>query len=219
MISVVLPTIWRGSQFQYEIEKLNSCPYIGEIIVINNDPVNTPPWYTEYTKDNGKFLQVNMSRNLYVNPAWNLGVAISNCEHVMLHQDDMGFDNYDFLVEIDNQLKQEDCLIGCDKSAFTVQQNQSISFREIKTRDYGFGCAMFFRRSSYKNIPSFYKLWKGDDCLIELYKHKNKPIRTFSGVRIHGKISETIDGSSEFDFKFKEGDANFGDHLKEYLYD
>lgn len=218
MISVVMPTIWRGSCIENELPKLLECSDVFEIILINNSPQNTPSWYEQY-KNNNKILEIKLSRNVYVNPAWNIGVAASSSKYVMLHQDDISFDDYHFLKDILNKLENENVLIGCDAGCFKNNENTGIVFNNINQRTYGYGCSMFFRKSSYKNIPSFYKLWKGDDCLIELFKHRLLPVLAMSGINIKGKISETIDGSKEFDFKFQEGNANFEEHLKGYLND
>jgi hypothetical protein len=54
---------------------------------------------------------------------------------------------------------------------------------------------MFIKKSSYKVIPSLYKIWYGDDYLIQNCKN----VYAFKTNKIHGKISKTL---TNFDKNF-----------------
>ena len=86
MISVIIPTIWKIN-FHEELIKLNSNDTVGQITLINNDYKNTPTWFN--FPDYPKLTELRPQKNIFVNPAWNAGVAISYHENVMIHSDDM----------------------------------------------------------------------------------------------------------------------------------
>jgi hypothetical protein len=58
----------------------------------------------------------------------------------------------------------------------------------IGGQSYAFGVCMFVKKSSYKVIPSLYKIWYGDDYLVQNCKN----IYALKTNKIHGKISKTI---------------------------
>ena len=218
MFSIIIPTMWRGSEIQHEFPKIVNCNYINEIIVINNDFNSTPEWFKQIQSE--KIISIVPFKNIFVNPAWNIGVKISKNSNVILFQDDIRFDNYDFLQIIEEDINQFQSLIGCSEDCYKISENKFFELKNMgEFRNYGFGCLMAFNKKYYKDIPKDFKLWKGDDFLIEKFKHINHPIKVMSGIKIYGKISQTIDGSSEFDFKYQEGNLNFNSYLTEYLND
>ena len=223
MISVILPTLWR-LDFQEQLSKLHESKNVGEILLINNDRVNTPSWFNpdQYLK----LIEIIPHSNIFVNPAWNLGVRMSRYEHIMLQSDDVVSINYDFLEEIDQELIDDDCLIGVGRSCYDVMlslhnNNQKIKFNDISnnSRDLGFGCMMFFRKDSHKPIPKEYLIWRGDDFMIDRFKHMNKKIKTIINLSLAGtRMSVTVD-LPEFSWKEeKEGSVDkYNTYLTEYL--
>jgi hypothetical protein len=223
MISVILPTLWR-LDFEEQLSKLHESSIVGEIILINNDRKNTPSWFNpnQYLK----LIEIIPHTNIFVNPAWNLGVKVAQYEHIMLQSDDVVSSDYNFLEEIDCELTTEDSLIGIDKSCYDImlslkKSNDKIKFNNISnfSRDLGFGCMMFFRKNSYKPIPSEYLIWRGDDFMIDRYKHMNKKIKTITHLPLAGtRMSVTVD-SPEFDWKLDlEGSpSKYNRCIEEYL--
>jgi len=67
----------------------NNHPLIGEIIVIDNAPNKTDQEIFKLEKVR-YFAQ---TKNLYVNPSWNLGVELSNFNILCLYSDDVYFDS------------------------------------------------------------------------------------------------------------------------------
>lgn len=222
MISVVLPTLWKV-KFDDQLNKLHESESVGEIILINNDRANTPSWYN--SEKYSKLVEIIPHRNIFVNPAWNMGVRMAKYENIMLQSDDVVSINYNFLTDIDNELQSNDCLIGVGKSCYAVsvlnETEHNIKFHDISNtvRDMGFGCMMFFKKNSYKPIPEEYLIWRGDDLLIDLFKHKNKKIQTIINLPLAGtKFSLTAD-LPEFSWKqAKEGSVDkYNNCLAEYL--
>jgi len=223
MISVILPTLWR-LEFEEQLVKLHESSIVGEILLINNDRRNTPAWFNP--EKFIKLTEIIPYTNIFVNPAWNLGVRSANYEHIMLQSDDVVSSNYDFLEEIDCELTNDDCLIGVDRSCYDVmlslnKSNDKIQFNDISnsSRDLGFGCMMFFRKNSYKPISNEYLIWRGDDFMIDRYKHMNKKVKTIINLPLAGtRMSVTVD-SPEFNWKVDvEGSpSKYNRCLAEYL--
>ena len=86
-------------------------------------------------------------------------------------------------------------------------------------RTIGFGCMMFFEKTLYKEIPSEYLIWRGDDFLIDLFKHRNHRVKTISNLNM-GKSKMSVSADlPEFSWKEnKEGPKDkYEMYLKEYL--
>lgn len=217
MISVVLPTLWRV-EFKEQFELLHDNDAVSEFILINNDTTQTPDWVN--SKKYKKLIEVKPHSNIFVNPAWNMGVRLASSNNIMLQSDDVICENYNFLNEIDMYLDNEDCLIGVAKECYTNQNDSMTSLQNIssKGRDWGFGCMMFFRKTTYRQLPLEYKLWKGDDFLLDLYKHKKLNTYAINGLKMHGtKVSATLD-LPEFNWKWSEVDnLNYDSFLQKYL--
>jgi len=210
MISVVLPTMWKVN-FQEELNKLNSNDTVGEIILINNDHENTPVWFK--LSDYSKLIEVKPQENIFVNPSWNLGVSMSSCDHIMIHNDDI-VSNYKFLKDLDDKLSNEDCLIGIGDTCY--QPNDDNYFIEaIDNTNFAWGCSIYLRKSSYKKLP--YKIWYGDYMLHGRFKTKNKTVYRIQNANMsHSKISTTAD-LPEFDWKSQESHNNFDGIRNEYF--
>jgi hypothetical protein len=219
MFSVILPTLWKIN-FNQELEKLNSSSSVGEIILINNDKNNTPEWFKETNYD--KLREIKPFSNVFVNPAWNMGAKLARYENIILHSDDVVSNSYEFLNEVDDTLRKDDCIIGIDKSCFNnPYEIGKIEYNDISNvdRDLGFGCMMFLRTSSYKSIPTEYLIWRGDDFLIDLFKHKSKKVLTIQNINmVNSKIAVSSD-LPEFNWKEqKEGPKDkYLRYLEEYL--
>lgn len=223
MISVVLPTLWK-IKFDEQLNRLHESSVVGEILLINNDRANTPSWYN--SEKYPKIVEIIPHRNIFVNPAWNMGVRMAKYENIMLQSDDVVSANYTFLADIDNELRSNDCLIGTgnscyDRSFESANTSDNIKFHDISNtvRDIGFGCMMFFRKNSYKHIPDEYLIWRGDDFLIDLFKHKNKKVQTIVNLSLAGTGFATTVDLPEFSWKeSKEGPIDkYNTFLAEYL--
>lgn len=221
MITVILPTLWKLN-FEDQLTRLHQSNVVGEILLINNDRANTPSWYD--SEKYSKIVEIIPYRNIFVNPAWNMGVRMAKYENIMLQSDDVVSVNYNFLTDIDDQLKSDDCLIGVGKSCYDVSLalnriKDPIQFHDVINRDIGFGCMMFFRKNSYKHIPDEYLIWRGDDFLIDLFKFKGKKVKTIINLPLAGTTIATTVDLPEFSWKeAKEGPIDkYNSYLEEYL--
>lgn len=200
MFSCIIPTMWKIDNLKYELKKLNENKNIKEIILINNDVYNTPEWFN--FSDYSKLCEIKLQNNIFINPAWNLGVINSSCENLMIHSDDM-ISNYKFLDEIDKKIRNEDCLIGIGETCY-IKNNDKYFFENMndQIRPMGWGATMFLRKSSYKALP--FKIWNGDDLLIKLFKKRKKSIYKLQNADMSNSIIAGTEGLPEFEIQIKE---------------
>lgn len=184
MIDLIIPTLWLCPEFEEILLKYCSYEKINKIIVINNT-ASKPKVIHD------KVFYINYRKNIFVNPAWNEGVAASTSDIICILNDDI------FVQEsIFNKVSKLDFtnidLIGLDiKNNLDVDTISKIEFEKNKAigqQYYGFGMCMFMKRKSYKIIPSLYKIWFGDDYLA----HNSKNIYVLSSKKISGSISTSI---------------------------
>lgn len=205
MYSVIIPTLWLPHYFLNTLRVLCDYSLVDEIIIIDNDKTKTP---TDNILKHHKIKLLTQESNIYVNPAWNLGVSLCKNEKICILNDDITFDLhiFDYLNE---KLNKSIGIIGLDMLGIMNENNDNspswemlvdnckfenyISLYAIETRIFGFGCIMFFHIGSYYEIPKDLLVFCGDDYLVEMNKKMNKQNYVFTGVRncqIYGVSSE-----------------------------
>jgi len=219
MFTVIIPTLWKVD-FKFELLKLEQSSFVEEIILIDNNKRQTPDWIYELNLKKLTIVQPN--KNLYVNPSWNLGVKIAKCKYIILLNDDVVIDDYNFLNIVLEELEKEKSIIGIDRSCYSNSSTTGIPiFNDITHTDrtIGFGCVMFFEKQLYKDIPSEYLIWRGDDFLIDLFKHRNNKVKTISNLNM--SESQMCVSSNLPEFSWKEEKEHpkekYEHYLKEYL--
>ena len=173
--SVVVPTMWRAAdQFVGFLTSLSASPYVGEIIVINNDNTKTP---ANLPKDE-KIKLVDFGRNIFVNPAWNYGVENSRYDRVCILNDDVAFDLALF-EKLQGQVTAESGVFGlCPGTADFNQPAVTTGTIDIipwtGQHTYGFGCLMFVHKKSWQPIPQGLDIYYGDNYIFDLQLHRKK---------------------------------------------
>lgn len=154
--SVVIPTMWYGTELISMLKKYETSVYVKEIIIIDNNPKDSI--------DLSMFKKVKIytkGENIYVNPAWNLGASLAKYE-LILANDDIIIDNIDTVF---NSLCNSDYdIVGVEIKECT--QNESIIIDTINTFPANsYGCFMYIK--NYVYIPEQFKIWYGDNFLFE----------------------------------------------------
>ena len=80
--SVIIPTMWKSDLILEMLPIYEKTKRIKEVIIIDNDTDKTPDF-----RPYKKVLHVPQSQNIFVNPAWNLGVALANHEIILANDD------------------------------------------------------------------------------------------------------------------------------------
>ena len=194
MFSIIIPTMFKSDTIWRTIMDLSRVDIVGEIILIDNTN-NTKPYKVD------KLNHVLNGTNIFVNPAWNKGVQLSNFESICLLNDDIWFD-WEKLVDIENFLDTETSFIGMHPWNFddNLAENEIIGLHKT-TPDYDprssrgrrpekWGSCIFFNKENWDPIPDDLKIWAGDDWLFYRSKKRNWCL---SGLRCYGTHSKTIE--------------------------
>jgi len=166
MYTVIVPTMWRlATQFVNFLDILSDCPLVGEIIIIDNDNSKRP------ILNNPKIKLHDFNRNIYVNPAWNFGVNISQYEKICILNDDITFDVKLFDI-LSNKIESRYGVFGLYPGNKNFGQEESKSNKieiipQTKMRCMGFGCLMFLNKHNWCNIPNELQIFYGDDFIFD----------------------------------------------------
>jgi hypothetical protein len=204
--SVIIPTLWKSKRIHKLLWDLIKCDYVDEIILIDNAGK-----YFEYYEALDKVKLVQVKENIYVNPAWNLGIAIAKNDLVALVNDDINFDTTIFAV-ITKDILSEFGIIG--QSEFNYKANNSdepiLEKWTGKVRDWGWGCLIMFDKTNWIDIPDDIKIWYGDDFIFKCNPSTKSTLKNFN---IETEMSTTSD-EKEWDIIKKEDYNNFINYLR-----
>lgn len=201
-IDIVIPTMWCDEDFIPTLEKYCDYSSVGKIILIDNQKSKRPNYNI---LQNSKIELVSYNKNIYVNPAWNEGYYRSSADVIAVLNDDIFVDEKLFNIIQSLDISNIDIIGSCLKgtiSNYEIQDNyyeeekliklELNKKRPIGEQSYAFGVCMFIKRSSYKPIPSLYKIWFGDDYIVQ----RCNDVYVFKTNYITGKISKTISNST-----------------------
>lgn len=197
-IDIVIPTMWCCDNLINSLKEYCDYSSIQKIIIIDNQKSKRPK--NEILKHH-KIKIVCYNKNIYVNPAWNEGYYRSKSDVLCLLNDDIFVkqDIFDFISELNmtnidiigsylkGSIDNFHIVNHSDNEEKLIQLSVNKK-RPIGGQSYAFGVCMFIKRTSYKVIPSLYKVWFGDDYLIQNCKN----IYVLKTSKISGEISKTI---------------------------
>jgi hypothetical protein len=198
MMDLVIPTMWYIDTFVDALESYVRSDQVNRIILINNNPRQTPD---HPVLKHPKIHQVSYGRNIFVNPAWNEGYLRSTTAVFALINDDITVDPSVFQMVLDFGFQPGD-IAGVNlqgrQNNYQIDQHIDTTERIVRLnydhsqpiggQAWAFGICMFMHRETYKLIPSLYKVWYGDDYLVQ----NAKRVFAIESDRIKGRISETL---------------------------
>jgi glycosyltransferase involved in cell wall biosynthesis len=165
---------------------------VKEIIVIDNTQDGT-----QVFSDSHKVRYIRQLKNIYVNPAWNVGVFLAREDYIAILNDDITVPEQVFSA-IANIPFENSGIIGTSHphidqvetpSRFRIE-NFDIAATPIRT--WGWGIFMVMAKKHYIEIPDDMKIWCGDDYLF----HQNRAAGRTNGLfrfPIQTKMSTTSD--------------------------
>jgi glycosyltransferase involved in cell wall biosynthesis len=187
--SVIIPTIWKGTYLKPLLKNLYESEYVDEVIIINNDKKNTPDDFEKHEK----LTYIETRENIFVNPAWNLGVQIARNQKIIIAQDDVLFDvnTLGKLMDVvdSSQYQLKDLgIMGMNYGNYFLDEDMS----DIKIEGYlhapAWACILVFDKSVWKPIPEQLKIWYGDDYI----KVTTSPVLQIRGLKVESKISTSV---------------------------
>ena len=175
MFSIIIPTMQKDVEILNKlIFELDDSSLVDEILIIDNS--------TKGFLSNSKKVRVIVPKeNLFVNPAWNLGVREAKNEIVGIFNDDILLP-LNFIEEVNNFIQKTPGfgIIGLDsnyirnyekKDFETYPNNSKLTFRPFKKTIYTeyFGSAFFIKKENYYEIPKNIKVEK--ICEKDVYNY------------------------------------------------
>lgn len=165
MIDFIIPTMWKFKLFPSFLKNYINYEKVNKIILIDNCYQNRPKDLIQ----SEKIQYYKPQGNIFVGPAWNIGVGLSSSEFVCILNDDIDLKE----ETLDFVLSQDFSKIDIVGSK-VLQQNESLYLEKVSinkrvplgTQCYNFGTCMFMKREKYSKIPSLYKCWYTDDYLV-----------------------------------------------------
>ncbi len=199
MISIIIPTLFRINRIYQTLEELSKCDIVSEIILIDNTGIDKEI-------DIPKVKYILERNNTYINPSWNKGVKLSQCDKLCILNDDIWFD-WKYLDKISEYITDEVGMIGMSYDNYQ-DPSRELKVSKIKsdwktskgTRPTGYACCFFIHKNNWEDIPSDIKLWAGDDFIFYLKNGLENYL--IEGLKCNGVISGTLDDrslKSEFD--------------------
>ena len=189
--SIIVPTMWRQSdQFVEFVDKLCSEERVGEIIIINNDNTKTPAGL-----DHAKIRMFDFGRNIYVNPAWNLGVEKSRFSRICIVNDDVVFDTAVF-ERLQDMLTEDNGLFGLCPGIDVFGQ-PPVTDKTIDIvpwsgqHTYGYGCLFFFHKKVWQPIPQGLDIYFGDNWAFDLQLVKGRRNYIISNMDFYSQFAAT----------------------------
>lgn len=159
LFSVIIPTMWYSDKINENLSRLNDCDDVGEIILIDNNTSLKP-----YNLDYSKLTYLPQEENIFVNPAWNLGVELSVYKNLCISNDDVIF-NTDIFRYIEPYLGEG--IWGMSTgNYYNNNPNLKYQVNKIQIRPWGWGCLFFIHKDNWTPIDERLKIACGDDWLI-----------------------------------------------------
>ena len=192
MYSVIIPTMWRQNlnDFVDVLRDLNQSQYVEEIILIDNEPAFDNTVKTQILSDIDKLRHLRMEQNIYVNPAWNLGVKSATGEYVMVLNDDVWSvpPISSIFPAHQSHFDKESGIYGLSTSCFLCDDvrhsvpEENINIVNTEGRGTGWGCLFLLRRDSWKEIPDELKVWFGDDYITKEFNKEGKTVYSIKNL-------------------------------------
>lgn len=193
MFSVVIPTMWSIPYYTSAlVENYVKSELIAEVIIIDN---NHEMYVHNDIYNHEKVHLKVMDQNIFVNPAWNLGVEMSKCNKVIISNDDIVIKPDEMLEFLINDTTW-DC-IGIDTISYTErssrfelnQLHRNNTSNNLISIPYGYGCLMIIDKSNWTPIPDNIKIYFGDNWITNTYKN-------VSSIKTKDKIKTKMSSTS-----------------------
>jgi GT2 family glycosyltransferase len=191
MISVIMPTMWKGKSVWRAIREILMQESVGELILIDNSEEDNgnKPFARNYSEH---LIYVEEGKNTYVNPAWNKGVKLAKFDKLLFVNDDVETD-WSFINKLEEYITADRGMIGAGVSCWQGPHNHS-GVVPIGHRTNCYGCVFAMHKDSYVEIPEDLKVHYGDDWL---FTKSGKPNYEIRGWKMGGE-SEQTSGGAEF---------------------
>lgn len=194
MISFIMPTLWKAEEIHNSIinfKKITNKHV--ELILIDNKN-------SDFFDEDPRIVVIKCSKNIFVNPAWNIGVKLAKNKYICLLNDDVYF-NFNTIVNNFERIWSEYKNVGIigynleirvDHNVDLNDDNDILKLIQIDHVPCGFGCCMFMKKNDYVFIDESYKIYWGDTLqIVNIIDEKRKKMYLFDNLISVGRISVT----------------------------
>ncbi len=201
MISIIIPTLLQTEDILKKlIFELVNNKLVGEVIVIDNSTKG-------FSYKNEKVRVINLDENIFVNPAWNLGVKEAKFDFLGILNDDLLLP-LNYIEQVYEFMKDKRGIAGLGEAKIVDKEkiknypkNSKLKFKEIKNlaKDIvlGFGSAYFLKKEDYYFIPEELKIYCGDNFLTDKTLENNKKLYLIKGATVY-HCHRATSGKKEF---------------------
>lgn len=181
-----MPTMWKSSYTETLLDKLSKHKLVSEILVIDNDPSARPKM-----KRLKKLRYVHEGKNIFVNPAWNLGVRESKRDNLIIVNDDVIIPN-SLINKMSEELDKYK-VVGLHPESMNSKRTFYDTIHSGPHIGTGWGFCMFIKKEVWEDIPDGLKVWFGDNWICK--DHKSYSVKS----NVEGEVSATVnsDGISD----------------------
>jgi hypothetical protein len=195
-----MPTIWKAEEIYKSIEQFKRLQYKNvELIIIDNT-------HSNFYDNDPRIIVVKCSNNIFVNPAWNIGVKLARNKYICLLNDDIYF-NYIPLINSFPQFIESYPnlgLIGFNNLTLKIDGELNDDNDKLELFDttlslpYAYGCCLFLKKEDYIQLDESYKIFYGDTLLItSIIDIKRKYMYYIDNIKCIGRISVSSDAYPE----------------------
>lgn len=169
--TVIIPTMWMQRKLLFKMLPVYQAhPSVEEILIINN----ASSFFAVKAQTFSKVRILNDGNNIFVNPAWNLGVREAKCERVIIANDDIHFLNLNAVLKLADVNLVPGMVMGFHRDSFKKCKNGRV-WDDIKVvrpereyHTYGFGVFMIVHRESWHVVPDNMVVWAGDSLQFNI---------------------------------------------------
>jgi hypothetical protein len=178
--TIIIPTMWYfPKRLQSMVKAYDKIPCVKEILIINNRREG------KIKLSSKKVRVLGNGVNMFVNPAWNLGVKETKTDKVIIANDDIIIKEVERVINIMNYLVIPLTVVGLDSSSYRGETvARGVNFP--KQMEHGFGVFMAMYKTSYVEVPKEFKVWYGDNI-----QFINNDPATITGFKVETNMRGT----------------------------
>jgi glycosyltransferase involved in cell wall biosynthesis len=184
--SVIIPTLWKSNRIHQLLKDLISSEFVDEIILIDNASK-----YFEYYEALDKVKLIQVKENIYVSPAWNLGVEIAKNEHIAICNDDINFNPNILGLFLVNQIEG---IVGQASDNYNKPYDEIPGLSKLEgIRPWGWGSFILTQKKYWIPIPEELKVWYNDDFMTEINPYPKWVLHNFTIVTEMSTTSDLVE--------------------------
>lgn len=208
MIDVIIPTLMKIdiAPLRYSLGEICSNAQINKVVIIDNS--GDGQFSKKIDFDDKKIEVCELNANIYVNPAWNLGVSKCESENILIMNDDI-FCSSQVISQVSEVMQDKDvgiCSVDTINCKKTEDYVSHIKYHNLLDTNNVFGnsdnnkTGWFFcmRKKDWKPIPEDMKLWYGDDLIYRRIRKLGYSTKNITSSKIGHLVSATLHSMPDF---------------------